>query len=294
MSENRKPDGGDKRSRAWWFACIWLAILLMAGCADPAAQPPSPLPVGIDLRLVTTLWQVVQVVHQDQEVQFDAVRPFYVRFGWDGSLFYNFGCRGGYYRMDLMSLHEYRLNRLVGPGVTCPMSPEQEEQYRAVAHALQETNRLSFQNDLLWLDGKDTQIALEAAEVFPSFPAAEPSLMLNRWRWAEGMDQEGIINIDALAPIFAGFAYHGQLFLTVGMEEDAHLRSVFQITILDSGGYVLTPASEVIEYREGAAAQAQRVLDALLATREYELHDNRLILRGENVEIVMEIERPVN
>jgi hypothetical protein len=218
----------------------------MTGCADPASQPPSPLPPGIAPRLVTNRWQIVELIHQGQEVQFDAVRPFFVSFNWDGSLFYNFSCRGGYYRVDLTSIHEYQLNRLVGPGVTCTLSMEQEEQYLAVARALQMTQAYSFQSGWLWLTGAETQIALEVAETFPPFPSAERDLILNPWRWTAVNDREGAMNIDTIAPIHD---------LTV---------------------------------------EGQRALDALMETRDYELHDNRLTLHGEGVRIVLEITAPSN
>jgi len=253
-------------------------------CADPSGERfLTPLPAYIDTRLVTHRWEVVEVVHQGEEVRFDGVPHFRLGFRWEGSLGYASGCYSWSFQIDFESQTRYRLTRRENlPGVTC-VDPRDKVQYAALVRALEATQEYHFQDNQLWLTGEETRFVLEVAESYPSFPAAERSLILNRWRLMEVWDQTGNVDSDEL--LLFNIRFFAPNLLSVDREQCK--AAYYQSTMPESGGYVLTRAE--LPRCEGATDQTERVLNALSTTTHYELQGEQLILTGNNARIVLQI-----
>lgn len=263
--------------------CLWLAALAAVACADPSGERfLTPLPADIDLRLVTNRWEAVEVVYQGEQVRFDGVPHLRVGFDWRGTLSYASGCYVWSFQIDFESQSRYRLTRRENlPGVTC-VDPLDMDQYQALVRALEATQEYQFQDNQLWLTGEDTRFVLEVAESYPVFPAAERSLILNRWRWMEAWDQAGSVGINELSPIYITF-----LRDSLSLVSDGCMIGFYRSGTRESGGYVLTRGE--LSPCEGTTDQTEWALAALLRTTHYELQEDRLILTGDNVRIVLQI-----
>lgn len=268
---------------------LWLAALLLGACTNPV-QPPSPLNPGIDQRLVTIRWELKEATYQGQEVEFDALRPFYLSFGWEGAFqWIAADCVPGGFDLLFEDETHYRFppTRRAAPAVQC--GEPKDTQLGHMMDALSATNEFFFEGDRLVLAGDEVRLVFEEAGAFPPFPSAERTVILNSWRWVEATDRGREVIVSALPPISVIFESSGRIVVQAG---DC-LVGYYLIAEQEGGGFIISEHQLTLGERCGECGTAQAVwaMSALEAATDYTLEDNRLLLSGEDVRIVLEIEK---
>jgi len=284
------------KARAWstpgtqWFACWWLAVMLITtACVPPgsstAGQPSSPLPPAT-YSLAANRWRLVEIRYRGSTLQFDALQPVHVVFGLEGNLgITTTNCNGGGYRIFFKSRYHYILT----DGATTAMNCGElaDAQYTRLIEAVKATTAYQMQDDQVLLTGDDVRIVLALDQPFPLIPGVNPTLLLNQWRLVEVTQSDKPVAFTDLQPVLLAFHITGVL----GIYPTDCIDGAYRINAESERRYRLTRVEFTDEKcRNNGEAQFEQVTAALETTTEYALQDNQLILTGEDVRIVLEID----
>jgi len=123
----------------------------------------------------------------------------------------------------------------------------------------------------------------------PLIPGETPFLVENRWRMVEVKDRGEIVDFATIAPIYIAFSNEGNVTL-----KSTHCNSgSFTIIAQSERHYYLTESvTTVMGCPEVQTMQYGRVFKALVATTEFELTGDQLILSGDETRIVLEVDNP--
>lgn len=130
---------------------------------QPPLQAESPLP-PTELTLLTKHpWRVVTIIHQNEPVAFDAIRPIYLEITEDGHLHFKTAqCNIATFTMAIKSDEYYRL---AGGDTSYECSQITDSQFSALSSAVFQavlrTNTLKLNGTQLLLTGDNTRVVLE-------------------------------------------------------------------------------------------------------------------------------------
>ncbi|HHW85588.1 MAG TPA: META domain-containing protein [Chloroflexi bacterium] len=123
----------------------------------------------------------------------------------------------------------------------------------------------------------------------PLIPGTNTALVENRFRVVEIIRHGEPVVFDAIQPVFITFDKRGELSKqTTNCNSD-----VYAIVAESERRYRLIPGAGTAKgCGELAEAQYSKISEAIGATTEYELKGSQLLLRGEDVHIVLEVDNP--
>lgn len=123
----------------------------------------------------------------------------------------------------------------------------------------------------------------------PLIPGANTVLVENRFRVVEITRHGEPVAFDAIDPVFITFSVRGEL---VKRTTDCNSGSYYIIAKNERQYHLIPGAGTAIGCGELGNSQYAQISEAIAATTEYELKGSQLILRGEDVHIVLEIDNP--
>lgn len=271
---------------------LWLVVITSACMGfDPTSQPPSPLRLDSHQSLLEQRWRVREITLNGELVQFDALEPLSLWVEVSGELFASsLQCPVGLFHIYFEAERHFRL----APGDDVAMACDEfsQSQSSRVADALQATTTYVIQGNQLFLTGRDARIVLDA---IPGSADLQTPLILgsnvrlagHRWRVIEVIFQGEAVEFDAIQPAYVTFEVFGDLVLNT--------------MNCNAGGFHIVAESETRYWLISGATTAQdcgevgnwqygRLSQAIGSTTGYEMQDEQVVLTGEDVRIVLEID----
>lgn len=144
------------------FVLLILLSCIMTSCVTPSSVPTppiSPLIPGDNSVLINNRWHLIQVHHEDKQVEFGALDPVYISFNKAGSLTLEAGCPAVGHWIYAKDDNHYQLSTGESPAVLC--KPLETQQFDAVKDALQSTTEYKIQDGKLFLVGNDSKLIFE-------------------------------------------------------------------------------------------------------------------------------------
>lgn len=121
----------------------------------------------------------------------------------------------------------------------------------------------------------------------PLIPGANTALVENRFRVVEIIRHGEPVTFDAIQPVFVTFGIQGEL----GLQTTNCNAWAYFIIAENERKYRLIPGAGTAQgCGEPIESQESWISEAITATTEYELKGSQLILRGDDVHIVLEID----
>jgi len=121
----------------------------------------------------------------------------------------------------------------------------------------------------------------------PLIPGANTVLVENRFRVVEITRHGEPVAFDAIDPVFVTFGIKGEL----GVQTTTCNAWVYFIIAENERKYRLIPGAGTAEgCGEPIESQESEISEAIAATTEYELKGGQLILRGDDVHILLELD----
>ncbi|MBI3960097.1 MAG: META domain-containing protein [Chloroflexi bacterium] len=131
--------------------------------------------------------------------------------------------------------------------------------------------------------------ATSTPPVSPLIPGSNRTLAENRWRLVEIQFHGEDVKFDSLAPVYFTFWGDGHL----GYRTTDCNATSFTIVTENERHYRLTPnISTAMSCSEIQYSQSSGIHRAVMATTEYEMEGNQLVLFGDGVRITLEIDNP--
>lgn len=249
------------------------------GALDPLL--PSVNPVLYRIR-----WRLAEATQWDLAIDYDAIGPVYLTFSMLGYLsLQTERCNSGGYELFALPEGRYRLIGGAWTAMDCGEVGIAQEAH--LSNAVKATTNYTIEAGRLVLTGNDVRLVFTYDQQFPPIPSATPPLFLNRWRWVEVTDQGKSVPFDNIKPVFTAFDVGGSL----RVNPTDCIDTVYLLIADSDRRYQLVRGVSTDENCRGdGKAQFERLLQALEATSEFTLHDNQLVLSGEDVQIVLEID----
>lgn len=246
----------------------------------------DPLLPGVNPVLYRIRWQLAAATQWDLSIDYAAIGPVYLTFDWFGSLsLHTEHCNSGGYQ--LIALPEGRYRLIGGAWTEMDCGEVGNAQLVHLSNAVKATTNYAIEAGQLLLTGNDVHLVFTYQQQFPPIPSATPPLFLNRWRWVSITVQGETVPLDDIQPIFTNFAVGGSLTVN---PTDCIDTAYLIIADSDRGYRLIRGPSTEENCRGNGKAEFERLRQALEATNEFDLRDNELVLRGEEVQIVLAID----
>jgi hypothetical protein len=157
------------------IACSLSEIALLL---DASNATPVPLPdtfIGENVALVENTWQLVQIIHQGEAVEFEAIAPVTFDFMPEGYLgVRTTDCNFVGYKIVTKPEQQYGLIQSTSTAIYC--GELRQFQIERVSEAVKATNAYKIQGNQLLLTGDNVQLLLEIDTLYtPNSPVATPT-----------------------------------------------------------------------------------------------------------------------
>lgn len=252
---------------------------------QPLFQPESPLIPEEVLQLTKHPWRVVEIIHQNGTVPFDAIQPIYVGISPNSLSAETTNCNRLGFMLNSTGNQQYQLLDGASTLMLCPEI--QTKQYNDFYTALSTTNRFERQGDQLRLIGDESRIVLEATH---PFNLADPVFTQNRWQLLEITHEGQPVIFDAIRPVYLEITGDGYLHFKT---EQCNF-ATFSMAIKSDEYYQLGGGDTSYECPQSTITQFSALFSnvrlAVSETNTLNLTGTQLLLTGDDVRVVLEVD----
>jgi len=247
---------------------------------QPLFQPESPLIPEEVLQLTKNPWRVVEIIHQNEKVAFDALQPIYIEITPESLSAETTNCNQLSFGLNSTGNQQYQLGEGNMTEMLC--RERQTKQYNDFYTALSTTNRFEQQGDQLRLIGEESEIVLEATH---PFNLVDPVFTQNRWQLIEITHQGQPVIFDAIRPVYLEITGDGYLHFKT---EQCNI-ATFHMDVKSDEYYQFDMSAHTsYECPQIPENQSYDVFWAVSRTNTLKLNGTQLLLTGPETRVVLE------